>query len=958
MPATRDYRERVEQVQAPKDLKPGFYFLLASPDPRFNRQNGEKSVACIWVSDLALVMRTPQTLLEGFVLEANSGNPVAGAEVQAWGQAGFFRQTWNLVATTQSDQNGLFHFQDLGKAQCLILARFRDQQLASAHEYSSTYMKGKISEPDERTFFFTDRSLYRPGQTIQYKGICVLVDQEKDNYKTIAHRSLTVVFTDSNQEVIARQQVKTNDYGSFSGNFTAPRDRLMGNMVIGTERTPQGSTQIYVEEYKRPKFQVTLEPPTTAPRLNDKVVLSGKAVAYTGAAVNGAKVRWRGCQVGSPFWWAWCYWGHMPNLDQQEIAHGMATTQPDGSFPIEFLARPDLSVAEKYEPIFSYAIFADVTDTTGETRSGEQTIKVGYTALGASLTADAWQTDQKPVEIAITTHTLDGQPQPAEGLLKVYHLKQPAKVVRPTYVPGWSERSSRHGSGREGPPKPDLSNPNSWELGEKAREEKFRTDATGTVKKAFKLAAGPYRAVVETRDRQGKPVTALLPLQVLQPQGKTIPIRLPQIVAAPKWTLKPGEEFLALWGTGYDSGRAFIEIEHRDKIVQAFWTPAGATQQIIKQVVTEAHRGGFTLRVTMVRENRGYLADWKIDVPWSNKNLTVQWEHFTSKLEPSQKETWTAVITGPEARKATAEMVAALYDESLDAYLPHNWLQPSSVFRQDFSSMRGQFENNMEFLHYWPVLKPSVRMTYRSFPKEIIEEDSDGSGASPVFLGRGGVGMLGGMVGMGGLGGMGGLDLGDGVPLRSMGTGPIQARPQGLDLSKVSTRKNLNETAFFFPHLIADSEGKVKLEFTMPEALTRWKFLALAHDNDLRSGFLEAQAVTAKDLMVQPNPPRFLREGDVVEFTVKVSNQASTRQQGTVRLTLADARTARLIDAALGNTQLDQVFDIPAKESRSFAWRLTVPDGQGPIRYKAVGSTDRLSDGEEGFLPVLRGASW
>ncbi|MBM4049865.1 MAG: alpha-2-macroglobulin family protein, partial [Planctomycetes bacterium] len=175
----------------------------------------------------------------------------------------------------------------------------------------------------------------------------------------------------------------------------------------------------------------------------------------------------------------------------------------------------------------------------------------------------------------------------------------------------------------------------------------------------------------------------------------------------------------------------------------------------------------------------------------------------------------------------------------------------------------------------------------------------------------------------------------------------------GPDLSKVAARKNLNETAFFFPHLLSDRDGVVRIEFTMPEALTEWKFLGFAHDKVLRSGFLTDKAVTAKDLMVEPNPPRFVREGDVIEFTVKVSNQSADRQAGKVRLTLADARTLRPMDAALGNTAAELAFDLPGKESRSFAWRLSVPDGCEFLTYKAVGATEKLSDGEEGFLPVL-----
>ena len=193
---------------------------------------------------------------------------------------------------------------------------------------------------------------------------------------------------------------------------------------------------------------------------------------------------------------------------------------------------------------------------------------------------------------------------------------------------------------------------------------------------------------------------------------------------------------------------------------------------------------------------------------------------------------------------------------------------------------------------------------------------------------------------------------------RKQAAGEAQPGP-GPDLSQVAARKNLNETAFFFPHLLSDAEGRVKLEFTMPEALTKWKFLGFAHDAELRGGLLADEVVTAKDLMVQPNPPRFLREGDELEFTVKVTNQSATRQSGTVRLSFGNARTGKSVDTYLGNTATDQSFDLPAKESRSFSWRLTVPDSAGgAMSYKAVGSTGRISDGEEGCCRCSSAACW
>jgi hypothetical protein len=203
-----------------------------------------------------------------------------------------------------------------------------------------------------------------------------------------------------------------------------------------------------------------------------------------------------------------------------------------------------------------------------------------------------------------------------------------------------------------------LSNPNSWPLADLVAETGFTTDAKGETKREFKLGVGVYRAILETQDRFGKKVTARLPLRVLNPDDIKFAIKIPNTLAAPAWSVEPGREFMALWGTGYDEGRAFIEIEHRHKMIQRYWTKRGQTQSVVRQAVTEAMRGGFTLHVTRVRENRTYLYSQSVDVPWSNKNLELKWEHFTSKLQPSQKETWTAVLTGPGAQKAAVEMVA------------------------------------------------------------------------------------------------------------------------------------------------------------------------------------------------------------------------------------------------------------------------------------------------------------
>lgn len=959
LPKTEDYHQRTEEIPAPEGLKTGSYFLIASHNDQFSNNNNEVSFTEFWVSDLALVVRPRQGegVLEGFVLNNLTGEPITGAEVETWHRDN--RNRFVKGPATKTDDNGMFQFKGQRRNSVVLLAKHGEDALSSTN-YFYINQYDTTPKPFERTVFFTDRALYRPGQTVHFKGICVSADHNQNEYEVIKGRNVVVVFSDVNGKEIEQLKLRTNDYGSFSGSVTAPRDRLMGQMSLRVKDGPDGYTSVRVEEYKRPKFRVEIKPPQEAPRLNQDVTVTAKATAYTGAAIDGAKVSWRVVrEVRYPIWWYWRCWWMPPNQGaSQEIAHGNTMTDANGSFKISFMAKPDPTVPEESEPTFQFKIYADVTDTTGETRSDQRVVSAGYTALKATMSAEDWQVEEEPVKITIKTTTLDGEGQPAKGTVKVYNLKQPEEVQRKS-LSGNRYPYRRAGKLKPGEEPPtDPADPNSWPLGEVAFETKFETDATGTTTISAELKAGIYRAKLETQDRFGKEVTAVLPIQVFNRDAKNFNLKIPFLLAAPKWSLDPDEELTAIWGSGYETARAYIEVEHRGKLLQSFWTDPGVTQVAIKQEVQEDMRGGFFLRVTMVRENRAYLESRKIEVPWSNKELTVKWEHFVSKLKPGEQESWTAVVKGPKANEAVAELVAGLYDASLDAYLPHNWQSMFNVFFQDHSCVHSQFENTQKYLQTiyqnWNVGHKDATLTYWHFPSFItqmiqpyfmreLQSNAMPGAAMPMesadFANRADRGKS------------------DGAPAakramdkQSAGRGGGQPEP---DLSNVSARKNLNETAFFYPHLTTGKDGSVRMEFTMPEALTEWKFLGFAHDKNLRGGLLTDKVVTAKELMVQPNAPRFVREGDVIEFTVKVSNQSATSQTGKVRLTLAQAVSGDSVDEQVGNTDTDKSFEIAAGASKSFSWRLEIPDGLGFLTYKAVGSTGRLSDGEEGYLPVL-----
>jgi hypothetical protein len=938
LPATVDYKSRTETLATPKGLAKGFYYLIASHDPSFKKDNNQVSVAAVWVSDLALVVRQigQEGVVEGFVLDAKTGTPIAKATVTRWKNTNRGNR-YEQGDQTQSDSSGLFRFSPGSNDSLgfLIVVESGGDKLVSAGTYS-TYAPYSAPKAQPQTIFFTDRSLYRPGQTIQYKGICIQTDPANDKYQTLAGQQVTVVFRDVNGQEIARQQLVCNDYGSFGGSFTAPQDRLTGQMSLAVESGPSGSTSIHVEEYKRPTFRVQLDPPADAPALGEDVVVPGKATAYTGVSIGSAQVEWRVVrQVRFPIWNWWARWSY-PSSQSQAIAHGSALTASDGSFAIQFTAKPDLTVLETDEPVFEFVVYADVTDLTGETRSDQRTLRAGYTALQAAILADAWQTPDKPVQLTIQTQSLDGEGEPATGTIRVQTLKQPDKVIRAA-VPSSGYSSAASDS------KPDAADPSTWQPAALVSEQAFKTDASGLVTIPVALQAGIYRATLTTQDRFGKTVTAQQTIQVVDPAAGRFGVRIANHLAAPQWSVEPGGTFMALWGTGYDAGRAYVEIECRGQVLRAWWTDPNRTQEVIRQPVTEDMRGGFTLRVTYVRENRAYLNEQIVDVPWTNKQLTIAWEHFRSLLEPGQQEVWTAIITGPDAKKAVAEMVAGLYDASLDQFLPHDWLHSFSGFRQETSRLSSQFENGSVYfsavLSGWTTDYKTVTFSYRYFPDAIF---------LPAAL-------SGGAVRRGAAAGSG-SDTSGTTPAPSADkttqteTG---STPSSVDLSQVSARENLDETAFFFPHLLSGADGVVRMEFTMPEALTEWRFLGFAHDSQLRSGYLTDTTVTAKDLMVQPNPPRFVREGDTIELTVKVSNQSAARQTGKVSLTLSDARTLESRDKALGNLSPEQAFDVPSKESRTYSWRLTIPDDCDFLIYKAVGATTRLSDGEQGYLPVL-----
>jgi hypothetical protein len=1005
LPATDNLRDNTHDLKAPEDLPPGAYWVLASADDDFGANDNVVATALVWVSRLAVVSRTNVLPgaggpLAGHVVDSASGRPLADVSVQAFvrAQAGN-PAPFEPAGKTTTDADGFYELAIEPQRETLL--QFAATLDGALHEIASDPLSVWHQEqPQQHASFIlmADRGIHRPGQIVRYKGILAHADRTKGDYRALADRAVSVTFRDANGRELSRQPQTTNATGSFHGEFAIPSGALPGQWTISAEgEGASGVLGVRVEEYKRPKFKVELAAPRDRVVLDKAVSLVGTATTYTGLPVAGAKVRYRvERQMRFPLWCRW-FFPRIPfDGGPARILRGSATTDADGKFTVEFPATPDRSVPVASLPVFTYRVTADVTDPSGETRSADRAVHAGFAPLQAEVKAEAWQAtgpDGAPAEVTITvtTQSLDDEPRAATGTLTIRRLVQPEQplrgdllapfaVARPRPaarpVPG-AQRGGKPGRLPVALPSPDPNDPQGWESGEEVFKAEDETDkVTGKAVAKVKLGPGIYRAEFVVAGAAGTPdVKARHTIEVIAPEATAASIKRPLMLTAATTKAAPGSTFEAIVATGYDQGRALVEVLRDGKLLARHWTEPGRTQWPVRVEVGDDHRGGFTIRTWMVRDGRMHLKEQVIDVPWTNKTLEIAWERFTRRVEPGAKEVWRArVKTADDAldgagKGVPAEIVATLYDQSLDALAPLAWPPGlSGLLRRESSTVNTLFSNRPEVLQQivgsWVVPQVPVDVSFRRFREPFGPQSMQFFG----FNRRGMMPMMRGAMPAAPM--MAEAMMADAAPNRMFSKGAPVALGLEMDFAAVGDRggpppaantaaaapppprKNLVETAFFLPALTSNDDGSVTIEFTLPDTLTTWQFKSLAHDASLRSGTLLDTAVAAKDLMVEPVVPRFLREGDVVEIPVKVGNRSTGTLAGKVRLELFDARTGDSREALL-ETPAEQPFELAAGQSKPVVFRVRVADGTETLRYLATGSAGRAADGEEAFLPVL-----
>ena len=962
---TNDHQNHSSIGKIPK-AKTGQYALLFSSDDNFDTKKSVYGYQLFQVTDLAFSVKPieeKRTLLK--VQDRTNGNPIKSARIQPIFRnshrpgdilrGGLIEQSPNKITTDSKGEATL----EFSSKKGYFDAKVEHRQDKAWFYSSSRYYSNYSARPIKKSYLFTDRSIYRPGQTVYFKGI--IIESKENNHLVLSNYDTEVVFRDSNYKEITRQKVQTNEYGSYQGSFVIPSGVLLGVMTI---RDKFGKLSISVEHYKRPKFEVVLDTLKKEVYLSDKVVVRGQAKSYSGGPISDAEVAYRVVRkieypYRSYFWWV----PPISKRGEMEIASAITQTDAKGRFEIPFKAIPDLSINKDSKPVFNYQITAEVTDINGETQSRETFTKVGYHSLLLYLEAKSkWEPNKKEI-IAIKAKNLNDVPVYAKGKLSLYRLKKQTRIIRKSY---WTKIDSHllseeefinhfpHDAYRaEDKPQNRKKEKRVWAIDfdtEKSAELELTPSST--------WPEGPYVLIGTAIDSKGEKIEIekFISLQ----NNKRTKLSEPKIldVFLENNQLEPGNMAVIRVGTSMDSLQFDYELYCVTEKIGAGSFVLTNEIRSVKIPIKEKHRGGIRFVYHAIGLSRDLSGEKKISVPFTNKELTIQTEVFRDKLRPGNRESWKLTIKGQKKEKVATEALIGMYDASLDALKPHNWklnLYGNPYFKKFYSWKSKGFGLGHAKVYY--PKRDYLQEINIYFPK--LEWFGFGfyTMQHPVYL-RGSI--------------ANGRVLSHNIEaLQTPATAGVNAnnatkqdeaspthylkkadKPTSSKRRKISIRKNLQETAFFFPQLLTNDKGEISFNFETPEALTQWKFMVLGHTKDLSIGKLEKEAVTQKELMVFPNIPRFVRQGDLLTISSKISNLSKKSISGIVELKVFDALTRKPLNKVF-QIQPKKQFRVEKQGNTIAEWKMNIPQDLSMIAVQVTAKSSNFSDGEEHAIAVL-----
>jgi hypothetical protein len=1007
LPAFSDLREHSAEIKI-DGLPTGKYIVAASAKKDFSTGVNVMSSTVFYISNISYINSSNQF----FVLHRITGKPLANASVQLWNTGydyGQRKQITSKGALLKTDKNGFVQLPENANADRYNSNTKVDITYNNDHLFISdnNFYSRSYNSPNEvqnrpdaelvKYFVFTDRAIYRPGQTVYFKAIGVLPHALGDANASgsslyVTTKPITVELHNANGELVDTLPLIPNEYGSINGIFKLPATGLTGNFTVKINTIQYSAASFSVEEYKRPKFYVEYEKQKGSFTLNDTISITGLAKAYAGNNVDGAAVKYR-VKRQTRFLYPWLFWGRGKMIwppyhdnNEMEITNGETTTDADGKFVVRFAAIPDLSTSKLLDPTFDYTIEADVTDINGETRSESNTVSVGYksTILNLEIPGGVHQFTDSLKTIGLSATNLAGEKLNAFVKVKIFALQTPQRLIRQRYweapdttVLSYDEfiKSFPHDEYR------NESDYHSWQKGKLLQSQEINT----TTEQNIELKRGAYEAgyyVVEaiSKDSTGQEVKAVEYFALTDLKKKQLPAPAYNIANAITATVEPGDKASFMQATSASDLFVVQQLSKAGKTINDKPLANFDFQTLDKDITiktfetTEADRGGYSVKRFFIKDNRVYDASWFVNVPYTNKDLKISFETFRDKLLPGQDETWKVKISGHKGETVAAEMLAGMYDASLDQFAPHAW-EAMHLWRNNsfnnYWNARNNFTNISSTDGAWNPF--DSRRNHKDFDDLITVNNIE---SFNILYTHGGFRMLSGRAA--------GVSIvedkmvkADMAPPENLENEnkvfakftppkivkdeevkeddkPAEEKKEPKNNSTVQIRKNFNETAFFFPTLHTSDSGVIEFSFTIPEALTQWKLQTLAHTKDLSTAMATRTIITQKQLMVQPNAPRFFRQGDSLVLVTKIVNLSDSALSGEAELQLIDPATMQPVAASFNIKNPVQQFTAAKGQSVAVNFPFNIPlEYNGALMYRIVAKAGSNSDGEEMALPVL-----
>lgn len=979
LPFSGEYREQSAEIMLP-GMGDGLYLMELSGRGKYD-DSEQLSYTLFSVSGIGFYTRREGSKLMIKVFNSKDHKSLAGAKVRLYKQRwsnGRYSSTVDKESTAGKDGWALLETSDRYDSYSAVEIVHKKQSMyIPMHIYAG---KGyEYSQTDEAsTIFFTDRKIYRPGQTVFFKAIHYLSSGNAAANRALPRKKIRISLRDANYEEVSQQTLETNEYGSIEGNFTLPSSGVTGNYTLETDH---GSTSLSVEEYKRPTFETKIEAPEKSYKLGESVKLKVNAKALAGYGIGKAQVVYYVERTAS--FPRWCWW--MPNLPAKRIVAGTGTTDAAGNFELEFSLDPDPAVNKKNDPTFSYRIVADITDEAGETRSAGYYLQAAYRSLDLQLNVPASVDVNSDTLLYITASNLAGKAQATDVNVEIVKLEQPTggrmarlwgkadTVLIPETV---FRKNFPHFAWAEEDVPAKMKTEYSIYNG-KINTGSFHGLAMNSLDR--KPAPGFYKVTLKAVDSYGQPVQTEQYVEITANNPRELKYGPMFDVVEIKTQAEPGEKAEILLRSAAPNTLVNIRVMHKNRTQQFTELNLNREQQRLSFDVPESYRGNFSISVTAVSAGRFYTQTIPVYVPFSNKQFSMEFETIRKTFLPGSEQEWTLKLTpnkysGTDKSKPfNPEVLLAMYDASLDAFAPNAF--SADFFRMDYyyddaSSPMNEMAREQtirEYRHvesylakpeyydintfgynYWGLVRFSYAWGAADAPatpmRSLNTRRGDVAGEEKT---------LDSMVLEGSAGRTGNRKIPGDEQDEFKNAEDQSGRDKDSGGQQEAPRSNFNETAFFFPALHPGADGKVNVRFKAPESLTRWKILGLAHTPDLQTAGLTEEVIAKKELMISTFAPRFFNEGDELSFSAKVVNLTEGVLGGKASLQLFDGITGEDITTKALLREEKGSFEIKAGESEQVSWRVKIPQQTSLIRYIVKANSGTHSDGEEGIRPVL-----